>query len=145
MIRAAVLGLATSVAASCWTSAHAQAPVLRSVPWYEEHGGERVVTIRLCRNDERFARLAECANAELAQNRIDARDRANAAGLNGRRRVPTIDEVLSSPRYYAENRVARAGVLAECASGGGMGHPARDCAAARAGAAMDQGARGRGG
>lgn len=145
MIRATVLGLAASVAASCWTSAHAQAPVLRSVPWYEEHGGERVVTIRLCRNDERFARLAECANAELAQNRVDARTRANAAGLNGRRRTPTIDEVMADPRYWAQNRVARAGVLAECASGGGMGHSARECAAARAGAAMDQGVSRRGG
>lgn len=140
-MRPFALVLAASAGAACWTPARAQAPVLHDIPWYQTHGGERAVTLRLCRNDERLARLADCANAELAQNRVDSRDRANAAGLNGRRRTPTIDEVLADPRYYAQNRIARAGVLAECASGGGMGHSARECAAARAGAAMDQGVR----
>lgn len=144
MMRPAIFGWAALTAIGSWAPAYAQ-PAPRSIPWYEAHGGERVVTIRVCRDDERLARLAECANAELAQNRVDARTRANAAGLNGRRHVPTIDEVMADPRYFAQNRVARAGVLAECASGGGMGHTAKDCAAARAGAAMDQEGRGRGG
>lgn len=133
--------------AACWTPALAQ-PVRHDIPWFEARPAERAATLRACRNDERLARQATCANAEHAANRVGARERARAASVEEHRRSRTIDDMLADPGYYAANRVARAGLLAECATGGvpgGMKPLAQHCAAARAGAALDPGARGRGG
>ncbi len=140
-------GLVVLASAAWGTSALAQ-PARHDIPWFEARPAERAATLRACRNDERLARQAVCANAEHAANRVGAQDRARAAGLSERRRIRTIDDVLADPSYYAANRVARAGLLAECATGGvpgGMKPLAQHCAAARAGAAMDQGSRARGG
>lgn len=147
VIRGLTAGLAVLASAACWTSALAQ-PAPHDIPWFEARPAERTATLRACRNDERLARQAVCANAEHAANRVGARERARTAGVEERRRSRTIDDVLADPSYYAANRVARAGLLAECAIGGapgGMKPLAQHCAAARAGAAMDQGARNRGG
>lgn len=117
------------------------APARHSIPWFESRPVEREAALRACRDDERLARLAVCANAEHAANRVGARVRAARAQP---RRHGSIEGILSDPDYYAGNRVARAAALAECAAPGNA-VPARHCAAARAGAALDPGAVRRGG
>ena len=101
------------------------------IPWFEAHPRERLATLQSCRDDERLARGAICANAERAQDRVEARQSSRQT----RTRAPsTIDSVLTDPGYWASNRIARAGALAECTAGL---LPAAQCAAVRAGESMD--------
>lgn len=101
------------------------------VPWFEAHPRERLAALQSCRDDERLARGAICANAERAQDRVEARQNARQM----RTRAPsTIDSVLTDPSYWASNRIARAGALAECSAGL---LPAAQCSAVRAGESMD--------
>lgn len=99
------------------------------VPWFEAHPRERLTTLQACRDDERLARDAICANAERAQDRVEARVRTQP-----NRAAPSVESILIDPNYWAANRVARAGALAECAAGL---MPAAQCAAVRAGEAID--------
>ena len=101
------------------------------IPWFETHARERLATLRSCRDDERLARGAICANAERAQDRVEARQNSRQT----RTGTPsTIDSVLTDPGYWASNRIARAGALAECTAGL---LPAAQCAAVRAGESLD--------
>ena len=108
------------------------------VPWFEARELDRLAALRACRDDERFAREAVCANAERAQDRVEARERAARAGLGRRGGPRRLEDFLTDPAYWADNRVARAGALADCDAGRVM--VPGQCAAARAGEGMDRGA-----
>lgn len=139
MTRALVLGALVAGAAAFAPAAAQTGPAPHSIPWFEARPAERAATLRACRDDLRLGRGAVCANATHADERAGARRRAA--------RTRTVDDVLADPTYYAANRVARAVALSECASGGfrgGTRPDPRQCAAARAGAAMDPGSGGRG-
>jgi hypothetical protein len=138
MIRLALaLGCAAAAAVAC-PSARAQAS-LHDIPWYEAHDGARAATLRICRNDAAYARMPDCENAELAQNRADNRARLGAASPGSPRtrsgRVQTLDEMLSDPAHY-DNAVTRAVALGNCAHpenlAPGMRPRPEECAAARA-------------
>lgn len=102
---------------------------LHDIPWYVDHPAERDVTIRLCQSDTAIARSPDCANANLAATRAHANHLARGS-FNG------VDSMLSDPKYWAANRIARAGQLSDCAHGLWNATPS-SCAAARAGEAMD--------
>lgn len=133
------LGFAAAVWAVAPPAAHTQ-PVLHDIPWYVAHDAARAVTLRMCRDDARLARLPDCENAELAQNRVDARDRFGAPASGSARtrwtgRTQTIEEMLSDPAHY-DNAVTRAVTLGNCARpenlSPGMRPRPEFCAAARA-------------
>lgn len=133
------LGFAAAVLAVAAPAAFAQ-PVLHDIPWYERHDAARAVTLRMCRDDARLARLPDCENAELAQNRVDARARSGAPASGSARtrwagRTQTLDEMLSDPAHY-DNAVTRAVALNNCARPEsltpGMRPRPEHCAAARA-------------
>lgn len=143
MSRAVVLRLSLAVAAmaAACPPVHAQnGGVLHDIPWYEAHDAARVVTLRMCRDDARLARLPDCENAELAQNRVEARGRDGASPAGSARtrwtgRSQTIEEMLSDPAHY-DNAVTRAVTLGNCARPEnltpGMRPRPEFCAAARA-------------
>lgn len=106
------------------------------VPWFEARERERLAALRACRDDERLARSAVCDNAERAQDRVEARERAARSGLGRRAGPRRIEDFLTDPAYWADNRVARAGALADCAAG--RVFVPGQCAAVRAGEAMDR-------
>ena len=67
-----------------------------------------------CEDDEAVAREPECANAQRAADRLArlrGADRCRTAG-------PTPNQILTSPSYYAENRIARDITLDRCQRGG---------------------------
>ena len=76
-----------------------------------------------CQDDEAVARRPDCANAQRAADWLARRRRVATP------RTRTPDEMLSSPRYYAESPLARAITLDRCNRGMAL---ASDCAAARA-------------
>lgn len=109
---------------------------LHDIPWYVAHDRARVATLNLCRSDHRFSRDVDCANAETAATAEWAnRTGRGTPARRGSSRVMTLDEMLTSPTYYVENRLARVGTLASCRSA--RPPPADECAAARQGEAMD--------
>ena len=48
----------------------------QDIPWFEAHPAERRAMLKRCRDDYRLARTALCANAETAEARAYARQRA---------------------------------------------------------------------
>ena len=122
-------------------AAHGQARSLHDIPWYMANNAARAATIKLCRSDHRFARDVDCLNAETAEDRLWGQRAANGA-LPGQRlaqgRSPSsmLDDVLLSPQYWADNRLARIGTLAECKTALTR-YPPDVCAAARQGDALD--------
>jgi hypothetical protein len=48
----------------------------QDIPWFEAHPAERRAMLKRCRDDYRLARTALCANAETAEARASARQRA---------------------------------------------------------------------
>ena len=104
MSRAALrLGFAAAVLAGAFSAARAQ-PVLHDIPWYERHDAARAVTLRMCRDDARLARLPDCENAKLAQNRVDARARSGApASGSARTRWTGRTQTMSPPRRGCSN------------------------------------------
>ena len=131
---------AAGLAAVCPLAPARAQSSLHPVPWYEQHDAARAATLRLCRDDAALARLPDCENAELAQNRVEARDRAAAPARGSARtrwtgRTQTIDEMLSDPAHY-DNAVTRAVALGNCANPEkltpGMRPRPEHCAAARA-------------
>ena len=130
-----------------FATAHGQATSLHDIPWYMAHDAARSATLNLCRNDHRFARDADCLNAETAEDRLwgqrAARGRQQAqAQPQGRPRSSMFDDDLLSPQYWADNRLARTGTLAECKTTLTR-YPPDVCAAARQGDALDTARRGR--
>lgn len=102
----------------------------------------RAATLKLCRNDHRYDRAPECANAATAEDRLwELRLRAGVAAPAGVHRAPSLDTWQLSPTYWAQNRLARKSTLVTCRNHPGMMYPARVCAAAEQGDTMDQGGR----
>jgi hypothetical protein len=89
---------------------------LHDVPWYETHNAARSATLKLCHSDEAYGRLPDCANAERAADGV-----MYGKGASG--------DFLNDPEYWSENRIARAGALAQCNAGRGPALPY--CAAVR--------------
>jgi len=83
---------------------------LHNVPWYEAHDAARVATLKLCHSDEAYGRLPDCANAERAADGV-----MYGKGGSG--------DFLNDPEYWSENRIARAGALAQCNAGRGPALP----------------------
>ncbi len=131
-----------SVVVSASTSAQSP-PLPRSlhdIPWYVAHDRARVATLNLCRSDHRFSRDVDCANAETAATvEWGNRTGRGTQARPGSPRVLTPEQMLTSPAYWAENRMARIGALANCR--GALPLPADDCVAALQGEAMDSRAR----
>ena len=92
--------------------------------WLAAGSAARADRLLECEDDEREARKPDCANVRAAED--EARRRRRGRG------VPTADQVLSDPDYWAGNPVARAAALGGC-NRGTSGLTARECAAARAG------------
>lgn len=110
---------------------------LHDIPWYVAHPEERRVTLQLCRNDHALGRLPDCANAETAETRLWERRARQQSVTGGRSRSP--NETLQDPTYWAQNRLTRAGALAQCRTGN-LGLLTRaDCLAAERGEATDRG------
>ncbi|MDO9713193.1 EexN family lipoprotein [Paracraurococcus lichenis] len=109
---------------ACCASAEAQSR--RTVSYFLANPAERDTVLRECRNDERAARMPECANAQRAADQA-ARD----AYLREQRQqhTPTPNELLTSRQYYVDNPIARAVVLEQCSRGAAR---LSDCEAARA-------------
>ena len=121
--------------AGTFTAAHAQPASLHDIPWYMAHDAARAATLKLCRSDHRFARDVDCANAETAEDRLWSQRAAGGAQPGGRPRPSTLDDILLSPTYWAENGLSRVGVLASCKNP--VTRYAPDvCAAARQGEAL---------
>lgn len=126
-----VLGGASASRGQATTSLH-------DIPWYMSHDAARSATLNLCRNDHRFARDADCLNAETAEDRLWGQRAAKGVGLGQKQaqnRAGPFDD-LTSPQYWAANRAGRQGLLIGC------NRPvptvqADVCAAARQGDALD--------
>ncbi len=112
---------------------------LHDIPWYMANNAARAATIKLCRSDHRFAHDVDCANAETAEDRLYAQRAAGMVGGGqgsaGRSRSSVFDE-LTSPQYWAANRLSRMGVLASCKDRVTIYQP-DVCAAAQQGDALD--------
>lgn len=106
----------------------------RDIPWFAAHPAEREATLRLCRSDFRYSHLPDCANADMAGTRYWQQ---RGAGSD------VWDSPLDDPNYWAENRMARLGAVDMCRKGQ-SDMPARSCAAAYLGDAMDKAAHPRG-
>ena len=97
------------------------------VAWYRDHDTEREAVIRACRNDARYARTAECANAEQGQTAAWSRQL--------QRRDATLSGDLYDPRYYAGDGLVLQRTLNECNTRPIFVTPGM-CEAARKGAAL---------
>lgn len=130
-----LLGGALAIAQGQPTSQH-------DIPWYMANNAARSARINLCRSDHRFARDVDCLNAETAEDRLYGQRAARAGQLSqGRSRSSVFDDDLVSPQYWADNRLARIGTLAECKTALTR-YPPDVCAAARQGDALDTARRG---
>ncbi len=119
-------------------AAHGQARSLHDIPWYMANNAARSATLNLCRNDHRFARDADCLNAETAEDRLYGQRAARGVGLGQTQaqKGGGLFDDLTSPQYWAANRAGRQGLLVGC------NRPvptvqADVCAAARQGDALD--------
>lgn len=123
-------------------AAHGQPASQHDIPWYMANNAARAARINLCRSDHRFARDVDCLNAETAEDRLYAQRAARAGQLPQRgSRSSAFDDDLVSPQYWADNRLARIGTLAECKTALTR-YPPDVCAAARQGDALDTARRG---
>ena len=115
---------------------------VRDIPYFMRSPEARAATLKLCRNDHRYDRAPECANAASAEDRLWAmRLRAGVPEQTGARAVPNLDTFQLSPTYWARTRLARRATLATCRPHPGMAYPAKVCAAAEQGEVLDQGGR----
>jgi hypothetical protein len=116
----AVLGM---LAATPICGAAAQSD--RTVSWYLRHPQAIGPKLAECEDDEAVARAdPECGNAQRAADRLARMPRARAVPQPP---IQTPDQMLTSPRYYAENPIARDLTIAKCQRGAGR---PRDCQAA---------------
>ena len=135
-LSAVVGGLGVLLAGS-FTAAHAQPASLHDIPWYMANDAARAATLKLCRNDHRFARDVDCANAETAEDRLWSQRAAKGGQQSqGRSRSSVFDDDLLSPQYWADNRLTRIGVLASCKNRVTIYQP-DVCAAAQQGDTLD--------
>lgn len=119
-----------------------QAQVVRDIPYFMRSPQERAATLKLCRDDHRYDRRPECANAATAEDRLWAmRQRAGTPEQPGGRAAPNLDTFQLSPTYWARTRLARRATLATCRLHPGMAYPAKVCAAAEQGELLDTGGR----
>ena len=91
--------------------AAASAGAARSISWFMAHPTEMRQTIAACQDSSELANTATCINAEAA-----------AAGLRARATAGPRDLVamLSDPRYWSANPIARDGELVNCRNGTSM-------------------------
>jgi hypothetical protein len=132
-----VLGGASASRGQATTSLH-------DIPWYMGHDAARSATLNLCRNDHRFARDADCLNAETAEDRLWGQRAAKGAapGQRQAQKGGGLFDDLTSPQYWADNRLSRLGVLASCKHPPTIYQP-DVCAAAQQGDSLDAARRGR--
>lgn len=117
------------------SAAAQQAPAsARTIPWYQAHSPEREAVLRACRTTHAYGRNIDCLNADTAGTLDWGRRSAEAARHGSRDRG--LFPQLRDPTYWAENRLARTGVLAACNSPR-TGYAPSTCAAARQGEALD--------
>lgn len=115
-----------AVAVCLLASSAALAEPNRDIPWFMGHQAAREATLKICRNDHRFARDVTCLNAETAADRAWATQR-------GQRPMPT---EFQTPSFYATNDLTRITTLALCRKHPGVMYSPRTCAAAEAGDRM---------
>lgn len=84
------------------------APIAKSVSYFEAHLQELRATLSICHDNAQFADTPTCQNAEAA-----------ASGLKARR-GPDLATMLSDPRYWSANPIARDGLLLQCQLGTAM-------------------------
>lgn len=90
-------------------AAHAQAPQpARPISWFKVHLADLAVTLSVCRDNSQYANTPTCVNAQAA-----------ATGLRGDRSI-NLNALLSDPRYWSANPLAREGLLAQCQLGTAM-------------------------
>ena len=111
---------AAALAAALLAAFPAAAQSGRTVTWFLQNPEARAAQLRRCWDDEAVARQPECANAQRAAEQAGPR-------LRMREPAPTPDQILTSPRYYAENAIAREIMLDKCSRGDA---PPADCRAA---------------
>jgi len=141
-LAATLLGGFGLLLGGAFVTAHGQATSLHDIPWYMGHDAARSATLNLCRNDHRFARDADCLNAETAEDRLYGQRAARKGQLaQGRSRSSVFDDDLLSPKYWADNRIVRLGTLAGCNRPVPTVQP-DVCAAARQGDTLDAARRG---
>lgn len=115
-------------------SAQTSPPPVRNIPWYQAHKAERESVLRACRTDHRYGRSFDCQNADTAGT-LDWGRRSAQAARRGRPGTGPFPQ-LSDPSYWAQNRLARTGVLAAC-NNPRTGYAPSTCAAARQGESLD--------
>lgn len=123
-------------------AAAAGAEEVRDIPYFMRSPEARAATLKVCRNDHRYDRAPECANAASAEDRLWAmRLRAGTSNQAGVHAAPNLDTFQLSPSYWARTRLARRATLATCRLHPGMVYPPKVCAAAEQGEILDQGGR----
>ena len=134
LIAVCVMSAVVSSSASAQSSL---SPALHDIPWYQAHGAAREATTRLCHSDHSYRHNVDCMNAETAGTLDWGRRSANAArgASNSPRHGNDLFPQLSDPSYWAQNGLARFGVIAAC-NNPTPGYAPSTCAAARQGAAL---------
>lgn len=135
LITVSVLSAVVSSSASAQSP---PSPALHDIPWYQAHGAAREATTRLCHSDHSYRHNVDCMNAETAGTLDWGRRSANAArgASNSPSHGGDLFPQLSDPSYWAQNRLARIGVIAAC-NNPRTGYAPSTCAAARQGEVLD--------
>jgi hypothetical protein len=103
-VRRVLLAAAVLVAAPFAAHAQQRQRALHDIPWYVAHPAARGATLRLCHNDNSYAGMPDCANAENA-----------AAGQVGSgSSIGRLKAMLNDPNYWRQNPVARDGAMVQC-------------------------------
>ena len=88
--------------------ANSQRGALHDVNWYIQHVEAQQQTLAFCHADAARQKAPDCANAESAAVAIMGREYARHSNLSN----------MTDPDYWNNNRIARNGILAQCARRG---------------------------
>jgi hypothetical protein len=84
-------------------AAHAEE---RTIPWYMAHPNVLYPTIQVCHESAAYEDTVDCRNAEAAVDGLWARAEGGRSGIAA---------TLNNPVYWAQNPIARNGVMVQCA------------------------------
>lgn len=110
----------------------------KTASYYRANPEERWTKLLRCMEDEAEARRPSCANARngLRDAESAARERPRRRSFQARRQTP--NEVLTDPRFYLANPMARWNTLARCERTAWRGEPGLDVADCRAALAAER-------
>jgi len=127
----AVLALGLAWASPCAAQPLPPSRATHDVPYYAAHSAERNATLKACRREMSFDRNPDCMNAQMAETHQRARDTDDVFARMQRQ--------MNDPEWWAENGgVALLGRVQVCDSGAPSNMTPSECAAMRAGLALQQ-------